>query len=692
MKYIYIIFVFLTLTAFNVYPQSGWVLQSPLPSLTALVSVKFIDNNTGVSVGSVGSIIKTTNGGANWKNVNSNTTKYLRYLVFINSTTGFAVGDSSVIIKSTNAGENWSISYNSNSRYSIRCISFINSNTGYAYQDSSNVIMKTTNCGNNWNSINTDLIGKPFDQSLLFINENTGYYYCAYIYKTTNGGVNWLLKDNSSYVPYCLNFFDQYTGIAAGLNGNITKTTNGGENWTFLTQVTPVSNIKDMKFLDSLNGYLFSREIGLVYRTTDKGNSWTALMGSAYSGNLSFDFSDINTGYINSVPGRIIKTTNAGINWTVISSGTRNTLFSVHFANSNTGFAVGSDAIVKTTNGGNFWINLNNGYGHFVYVHCLDSSNIVSAASGFVQKSTNAGLSWEIKENVSSGNLRAACFINNTGYYNAGTLIGKTTDGGETWQQITTVTSSFDKMFFLNENTGFAGYFGPHLFKTVNGGVNWDLVYDGGLNDDIKSITFFDSLNGILITDRYYVKTTNGGINWVANVLPISGYITSSFAVNFNNFYVAYGSSILKTTNSGQNWFAQPLSVNRLINDIYFLDTLRGYAVGEIGAIFSTTDGGGQVWVNNTSENIPINYFLSQNYPNPFNPSTTIKFALPKAADVKVAVYDITGKELEVLVNERLHSGTYQTIWNGERFSSGVYFYKIQTDDFVQSKRMLLIK
>lgn len=98
------------------------------------------------------------------------------------------------------------------------------------------------------------------------------------------------------------------------------------------------------------------------------------------------------------------------------------------------------------------------------------------------------------------------------------------------------------------------------------------------------------------------------------------------------------------------------------------------------------------VGIQNINENIPDNYVMFQNYPNPFNPSTTIKFELPKTTDVKVAVYDITGKELEVLVNEKLQTGTYQTTWNGERYSSGVYFYKIQTDDFVQTKRMVLIK
>ena len=98
------------------------------------------------------------------------------------------------------------------------------------------------------------------------------------------------------------------------------------------------------------------------------------------------------------------------------------------------------------------------------------------------------------------------------------------------------------------------------------------------------------------------------------------------------------------------------------------------------------------VGIQNISENIPSDYKLYQNYPNPFNPSTTIKFALPKTMFVKMTVYDITGRELEVLVNERVQAGAYLTTWNGERFSSGVYFYKIQTEDFIQTKLMLLIK
>lgn len=96
--------------------------------------------------------------------------------------------------------------------------------------------------------------------------------------------------------------------------------------------------------------------------------------------------------------------------------------------------------------------------------------------------------------------------------------------------------------------------------------------------------------------------------------------------------------------------------------------------------------------VINLSSNVPDIFSLSQNFPNPFNPNTNIKFAIPKSSNVKISVYDISGKELEVIVNERLQAGTYQTEWNGSNYSSGIYFYKIQSDGYTETKRMTLIK
>ena len=96
--------------------------------------------------------------------------------------------------------------------------------------------------------------------------------------------------------------------------------------------------------------------------------------------------------------------------------------------------------------------------------------------------------------------------------------------------------------------------------------------------------------------------------------------------------------------------------------------------------------------VNPISSRIPAEYFLAQNYPNPFNPSTTIKFDVSKTSLVKLSVFDITGREIEVLANEILNPGTYSVNWNADYVSSGIYFYRLTAGDFTQTRKMILVK
>lgn len=96
--------------------------------------------------------------------------------------------------------------------------------------------------------------------------------------------------------------------------------------------------------------------------------------------------------------------------------------------------------------------------------------------------------------------------------------------------------------------------------------------------------------------------------------------------------------------------------------------------------------------IQNISSESPLLYSLQQNYPNPFNPVTNIKFNVPKSSGVRISVYDISGKEVDVLVNENVNAGTYQVSWNAERYSSGTYFCRMSADGFSETKRMTLIK
>ncbi len=102
--------------------------------------------------------------------------------------------------------------------------------------------------------------------------------------------------------------------------------------------------------------------------------------------------------------------------------------------------------------------------------------------------------------------------------------------------------------------------------------------------------------------------------------------------------------------------------------------------------------------INETDpSNIPISFELEQNFPNPFNPSTKIKYALPTISHVSIRVYNLLGQEITSLVNEEKSAGTYETVWNGldksnNEVASGIYFYKLIAGDFVETKKMMLIK
>jgi len=97
------------------------------------------------------------------------------------------------------------------------------------------------------------------------------------------------------------------------------------------------------------------------------------------------------------------------------------------------------------------------------------------------------------------------------------------------------------------------------------------------------------------------------------------------------------------------------------------------------------------VSVNQPSE-FPRAFRLEQNYPNPFNPSTTIKYELPRSSVVTLSVYDMLGREVSVLVNEKRDAGVHEIKFDGSNLASGVYVYRVQAGDFVQAKKFVVLK
>ncbi|MBS1552348.1 MAG: T9SS type A sorting domain-containing protein [Bacteroidetes bacterium] len=132
---------------------------------------------------------------------------------------------------------------------------------------------------------------------------------------------------------------------------------------------------------------------------------------------------------------------------------------------------------------------------------------------------------------------------------------------------------------------------------------------------------------------------------------------------------------------------AEPITMNLLIDYLHSLDEFFNFkeTIDDFGDPITGI-------VSQSGTQTPNVYALSQNYPNPFNPVTKIDFSIPKSGLVTLKVFDILGKEIATLVNEKLSAGKYETDFNASKLSSGTYYYRIETGDYVETKKMLLIK
>jgi hypothetical protein len=201
-----------------------------------------------------------------------------------------------------------------------------------------------------------------------------------------------------------------------------------------------------------------------------------------------------------------------------------------------------------------------------------------------------------------------------------------------------------------------------------------------------------------------------------SGVFISTDYGSSWFKSSLNNEYIRamtlYGGNIFaglhhhysyntwgmfQSSNYGNTWFQ--INVGFIGNpDLYSLLIANDYIFAGPSLNF--------VWrrplselvgINKVNSSHPERFSLSQNYPNPFNPVTKIKFAVPapsplERAGVRLVIYDALGREVQTLVNELLKPGTYEVDFDGSNFSSGVYYYTLSAGDYIETKKMAMIK
>ncbi len=326
-------------------------------------------------------------------------------------------------------------------------------------------------------------------------------------------------------------------------------------------------------------------------------------------------------------------------------------------------------------------------------IHFLDSS--LGYLVGFfkpvtLQKSTNGGLNWSYVNYppiVGYPYFSMKFFNANTGFINA----YKTTNGGLNWTN-TYLAQTMQSISFLNENTGWECNGNGTVIKTTNGGTNWTYI-NAGSGTGLQSIFFINENTGWAVgsSSRVY-KSTNGGINWAMTFNQgLCGLNTLYFINEQTGWIAGCEGAIHKTTNGGINWTQQSFGTTTYLYDMQFVNEFTGWAVGTNGRILKTTTGGLTQVIPLNSE-VPKVFSLSQNYPNPFNPTTNIKFQIPNAGFVELKIFDVLGREISTLANEKLNPGTYEVEWDASAYPSGVYYYKIIAGDYSETRKMVLIK
>jgi len=213
------------------------------------------------------------------------------------------------------------------------------------------------------------------------------------------------------------------------------------------------------------------------------------------------------------------------------------------------------------------------------------------------------------------------------------------------------------KCFAVSGTNLFVGTDDSGVFLSINSGSTWTAVNTGLRNHYINSLAV--SPNGTSGTNLFagtngdgVFLSTNGGLNWTAVNTGLTNSSVSAFAVRGTNLFVG---------TVGAGVWRRPLS--------------------EMVTSMSTSSG-----------DIPNEFKVEQNYPNPFNPATTIRYGLPQRSNVVLTVYNTLGQEVSTLVQRQQEAGSYEVKFDGSALASGVYFYRLQTGSFVDTKKLLLLR
>ena len=326
--------------------------------------------------------------------------------------------------------------------------------------------------------------------------------------------------------------------------------------------------------------------------------------------------------------------------------------------------------------------------------------------TGGVFKTTNNGLNWTQIINGLSVQYIFSLTASGINLF-AGTDQGLflTTNYGNNWiARNTGISNKYVNSILIKDSNIFIATSeyasGGGVFLSTNNGINWT---QAGLNE--KAISSLTAIGNFLFAGTYegVYRSSNNGNNWLAVNNGLTGLNVKKL-ISWGNLLIAgfdtypFGGGVYATTNYGDSWintnsgfYNIPSIYSCLITDNIILAGTYGQSVWRrpLSEI---------IGIKNISSEVPEGFELGQNYPNPFNANTIIRFQIGIDSRLRgndkvvLRVYDLMGREVRTLVDERLEAGVYEVRFDAGELPSGVYFYRMEAGSFMETRKLVLLK
>jgi photosystem II stability/assembly factor-like uncharacterized protein len=647
-----------------------------------LFDIFFIDENNGwIATGTINNsqVLKTTDGGQSWNEYTNGIDNNIT-IFFKDSNNGWVGGWGPNLSRTTDGGITWELQY-SGTNSSRMDIFFVNESIGWIF---GNPITKTTDGGNSWFVI-SQFGGSTVVNSGIFLNENVGWI-CGSesgigkILKTTNGGITWVEEFSVYNKPlYEIFFLDSQNGWVIGMDGFIAKydttkyinvlSPNGGEQWLSGNSYNITWQKNNVELIS-------------LYYSTNSGQDWLLIEENVQADNLNYWWDSIpNTPSENCLV-KIIDENDPNI--FDMSDSTFSIIFNPQI---NITLPNGGESLAR---GGTFTIKWGfQQLNKFNILYSLDGGvNWISIINNLNWFGNNGEYDWNVPDTTSEqclikieSSLNPAIFDVSDQYFRIIDIppfsyfplnVGNIWYFSEGHDGVIKYKVEVEKDTLLDDNNTYAKlrqFYTPHdsllyvffLRKENNKIIRYPeytiLDFQMDIGDPATSI--FEYPYPSVLTD--------------INLVNVFGrYLSTYYFFTTPYDYYSYTDSIGFNTWGADTWTN------------YFPKYLLGCIIDGVSY--------GLVSVEEENKSVSVAFQLSQNYPNPFNPSTVISYQLPVISNVTLKVYDILGREVAVLVNEEKPAGSYEIQFTANGLTSGIYFYQINTGNFSETKKMILLR